>query len=65
MNSDYQKFDPDKYENKLKIGTVVKDNQGCRWQLVADGKTTKWVKYKTSYKHKRNSITKLNGLLKR
>jgi hypothetical protein len=33
----------------IPLGTVIKDNDGIKWQLI---RKSEWVKYKYSYIHK-------------
>lgn len=38
-------------DDNYRIGTVIKDNNGSKWQLISKNK---WVKYIYSYTHKTN-----------
>ena len=59
MKLNYGILHPGQNSESYKIGVVVKDNDGIKWQLI---KPNQWIKYTYSYMHKlKPSNLKTNG----
>ena len=42
----------EKNDTKHKVGTVIEDDDGKKWQLIKNGKIKKkWIPYTTSFQH--------------